>query len=299
MSNDEKANPMELINFSTNQRVYDGMIDCNKLPSSCLLCSEGKLEEFGHILPKFVMRWLKRASKKNEFYLNNTKQKVPDTLALKILCKNCEDLFSKYEKSFTDQHFKKHYRKELPAAINDDIYFFALSIAWRIMASTPIMRGQEDGEKYYREFRDVVKSYLLKPDESAEIDVYTFRANEIVINLPEQHYKPNILNFSVVQNIFVRNLIYDKINCRATLFPIPLVYFKLGVYYFIVGYRNYLQNLTFPKKMEATEGGRVYILKYTYELMGFLNCISNWDFYEVDKSIIPLNIEYNKTRLPF
>ncbi|MBH2018421.1 MAG: hypothetical protein I8H91_02410 [Burkholderiales bacterium] len=288
---------MKSTNLSNNKHIYDNQINYNKLPSSCLLCSEGALGELGHIIPKFVMRWLKRASKKEEFYLNNTAVKVADTLALKMLCNKCEDIFSEHEKFFTDQYFKRHYRKTPPAEISGDIYFFALSIAWRIMISTPMMQGEENSEKYFRELRDIVKAYLLQPNERAKIDVYVFYANEISANLAAQYYKANLLNFSVRQGIFAHYLIYDDINCCATLSPIPLVYFKLGAYYFIVADQNHLQLLTFPKKIEATEGGKVHILRYSEGLIGFLNHISNGDFDEVDKSIIPLNIKYDRISL--
>ena len=77
---------MTTTNFSNNQRVYDPMINGDKLPSSCLLCSKGELNKLGHIIPRFVMKFLKEASKEDKFYFYNMKKSVFDTIAMRMLC---------------------------------------------------------------------------------------------------------------------------------------------------------------------------------------------------------------------
>lgn len=256
---------MTSTNFSNNQRIYDPLINGDKLPSSCLLCSEGELDKLGHIIPKFVMRWLKRVSKKKEFYLNNKPVKIADTIAIKILCNECEKEFSSHERNFTEKYFKTYYRKKFPIEFSHDIYFFALSIAWRILVSTPMMHGEENSEKHFNAISKTIKTYLLQPDKNVEIDVYVFHADEIAENLPEQHYNRNILQFSISQGIFSQQLKYND-NFIATPGRIPLIYFKLGVYYFIVADQNHLQMLTFPKKIETLGKSKVHVLKYSSEL---------------------------------
>src|SRR4051794_25484436 len=111
----------------TNNKIYDELFSSTAMPKKCALCEVGELRELGHIIPKFVMRWLKQASKKNEFYLNNlASQKVRDTIALRILCEDCEDKFSASEKLFTDNYFKRYYRNQVPLEIDDGLYAFAL-----------------------------------------------------------------------------------------------------------------------------------------------------------------------------
>ena len=288
---------MKPANLSNIQHVYDAMVNSDKLPSTCLLCIDGELCELGHIIPKFVMRWLKLASKKSKFYLNNTITEVPDTLALRILCKSCEDRFSHYEKFFVDKFFKKYYRKQEHNEFCEEVYYFALSIAWRIMASAPIMQGEKSGDKYYRALRDAIRPHLLDPNISVEADVYIFLANEVAANLPEKDLRENLLNFSIRQGISAQNLVYDGTCFLATLAPIPLVHFKLGAYYFIVAYQGYLQDLTFDKKIEPSEHGKIHLLRYSKELVGFLHYISNGDFLEVVESAIPTDGKYNRVHL--
>ncbi|MFC3532313.1 hypothetical protein ACFOLG_08955 [Vogesella facilis] len=284
---------MTFTNLSNNQSVYDCLINGQKLPQTCLLCSEGELHKLGHIIPKFVMRWLKFASKKSSFYLNNTETEVSDTLAIRILCDKCEDIFSRHEKAFVDNYFKKYYRKTNPGVISEDIYYFSLSVAWRIMISTPMMRGEEIGDTYYRKLRDIVGSYLIQPNKSIEVDVYVFLADEIAANLPIKSCRTNLLNFSIRQGIFVQNLMYND-YFRATVAPIPLVHFKLGAYYFIVACQDYLQRLSFHKIIDSSKESKVHLLRYSDDLVGFLNHISNGGFLEVIESAIPRDSKYDR-----
>lgn len=288
---------MKPANLSNNQRVYDALVNSEKLPSTCLLCLDGELCELGHIIPKFVMRWLKLASKKSKFYFNNTETEVSDTLALRILCKNCEDNFARREKNFVDGFFKKYYRKQEQSGFGEGVYYFALSVAWRIMVSTPMMRDEDDGDKYYRALKDAISPHLLKPGTNVEVDVYIFLADDLVANLPAKDLREKLLRFSVQQGIFVHTLEYDKTPFVATPKPVPLVHFKLGVYYFIVAFQNHLHLLAFDKRIEQSEHEKIHLLRYSNELVGFLHHISNGDFLEVVESAIPKNVEYNKIYL--
>jgi len=289
---------MKPANLSNNQRVYDVLVNSEKLPSTCLLCIEGELCELGHIIPKFVMRFLKSASNKSTFYLNNTKTKAQDTLALRILCKNCENRFSHYEKFFVDKFFKKYYRKREHNGFGEEVYYFALSVAWRIMASTPIMKGEDSGDQYYRALRDSIRSHLIDPKMSVEADVYIFLANDVAANMPAKDLREDFLNFSVRQGIFAHTLVYDGTSFNATVAPLPLVHFKLGAYYFIVARQDHLHLLTFHKKIEPSEHGQIHLLRYSEELVGFLHHISNGGFLEVVESAIPTDGKYNRVQLP-
>lgn len=284
-------------NFSkriTNLHVYDTLIQNDKLPTTCLLCTHGELDEVGHVIPKFVLRWLKKqAGKKAGFFLNNTQVIVPDTLALKMLCKKCEAKFSTHEKNFTDRYFKKYYRSREAVKVGGDMYFFALSVAWRILASTRLTNEGDEMKKYCDRLEDIIKSYLNQPHQNVEVDVYAFHAVEISTNLSKDHYNDNLLRLSIRQGIFCQNL-YLPNGTLVTLCPLPLVHFKLGAYYFIVADQNYIQSLAFYKIFRKVEGeNKVYTLEYSSELMGFLNHIGNAYFNEVDKSVIPQYIRYD------
>lgn len=279
-------------NFSNNQRVYDPLIIGDKLPLSCALCSKGKLGRLGHIIPKFVMRWLKFSSKLNSFYFNNKQVKVSDTVSVRILCDKCEDAFSIHERNFTEKYFKKQYRGD-DYKINDDVYYFAISVAWRILLFSSFMRGEDGKDVYFNNLQNVMKTYLLKPDLNAEIDVHIFIADEISSNLSEGHYNAEVLKYSINQGAHAQ-ILYGEEGFIATWTKVPLVYFKLGEFYFFVSTKNYIKCLAFDKKFEVADGGRVFVMKYTDEWMGFLHHVSREGFLEIYDSAIPSDIEYNR-----
>lgn len=294
--NSSQSSAQSITNRFTNQPVYENLIAVEKLPSSCPLCpcgESGDLVELGHIIPKFVMRWLKDASKKKFFYLNNTHTNITDTIALRILCKKHERIFSGHEKNFTDTYFKKYYRNQSPPEMGGDIYYFALSVAWRILASTRMMKATEKTPVTYDELEEEIKEYLIAQKKNVGIEVYCFHAEEIIANLNHKLHNSNLLRFSIRQGIFLDYLKHNS-NMLATVAPIPLVHFKLGAYYFIVTHKYYLQRLAFNKKIEPSKDSpNVNILRYSEELIGFLKHIANGDFDEVVDSAIPKNIVFN------
>lgn len=100
---------------------------------NCKLCQQNKPLKKSHIIPKFVARWLKKTSATG--YLRQaTKANIrkQDLDREKILCKDCETLFSKWETLFSREIF-------LPYQNNNKREFdyeewlmkFAVSLSWR------------------------------------------------------------------------------------------------------------------------------------------------------------------------
>jgi hypothetical protein len=103
----------------------------NKLCALCLTNSD--LQE-SHIIPKFVIRWLK-----NGFPIRsnqNVNRRVQDGLKLPLLCRNCEQLFSGWEKRFSEQIFiPLHDSQPVTKRIEYRKWMlkFAVSISWRVI----------------------------------------------------------------------------------------------------------------------------------------------------------------------
>lgn len=104
------------------------------LISVCCLCGSNPTCENSHIIAKFVGRSVKSDTKSIRFTaLNGTNGVSQDTLKLKFLCKNCEDIFSIIEDKFARQWFYpyKHgtsSRQQYEVAVN-----FYMSTAWRVL----------------------------------------------------------------------------------------------------------------------------------------------------------------------
>lgn len=277
---------------TNNQKLYDEHFNKEMLPSKCLLCLEGELHEHGHIIPKFVMRWLKKASGLDSLHFNGTEEKTSDTIALRILCKHCEDKFDKHERQFTEGYFKPYYRGISPKSAKREIYSFALSIAWRILAITPFIKGSEKSETYCRILKDTISPHFFNPEKKVEVDVHIFSIDEVLKNIPPEQLNEKLLKFSISQGVFAHNLFMHP-GFKVTLQPLPIVHFKIGAYYFIVALQDHIKNLEFDKKLQSTRESNVYSLQYTKELVGFLRYISYPIFEEVAENALPNDVNYD------
>lgn len=99
----------------------------------CALCRETvEVLELSHMVPKFVVRYLKKTSVSAIRNLDNPDRVVQDSEKHYLLCGKCEDLFSTYETKFANTFFHPYMsggKKEFQ--YDKDIYYFLTSLSWR------------------------------------------------------------------------------------------------------------------------------------------------------------------------
>lgn len=103
--------------------------------SICKLCHRDKPLKNSHLFPQFISDWIRDTSLTGKFRTAiNPNLRVQDTETEKLLCKDCEDLFSVFEKYFSENIFKP--------VLNDNntiidydfrLLKFVVSISWRIL----------------------------------------------------------------------------------------------------------------------------------------------------------------------
>ena len=106
----------------------------NMQKGTCKLCRNESELLHSHVIPAFVMRWLKETSPARIRDNSNPNRRVQDGPKLYWLCRECEQLFSSFEGPFKEQIFdyvhttstEQHAVKYGPWALK-----FAASIAWR------------------------------------------------------------------------------------------------------------------------------------------------------------------------
>ena len=101
----------------------------------CKLCDDEKQLCESHIIPKFIYRWIKSTSPTSYMRkMSNPDIRIQDGHKYHLLCKECEDKFSKYEKLFSQKHFHPSI-DELRTNIDykDEIFYFVSSILWRFL----------------------------------------------------------------------------------------------------------------------------------------------------------------------
>lgn len=101
---------------------------------TCQLCGGQKLLRNSHIIPKFVLRWLKRTSVGGIRSVNNPNQRVQDGEKIYMLCADCELLFSKWEKEFSETIFIPIHEssgEQKVIGYRNWALKFAVSVSWR------------------------------------------------------------------------------------------------------------------------------------------------------------------------
>ncbi|MBT0622533.1 hypothetical protein KIH32_01335 [Pseudomonas fluorescens] len=277
----------------TNNRVYEDLFILDKMPTSCLLCLDGDLDELGHIIPKFAIRWLKRESKLEKFYFNNDPERmVPDTPAFKMMCKNCEDKFSTYEKHFTDKYYKLYYRGKQPHPLQGEVYNFAISVAWRLIVSTERLKSTAPNEKSFKHIyshsEEQARNFLMGNSDKCDLSVYVLPIDELLRNTPSHLVDDKVLKISIRQGLKAHHLFDDTGGMQLTHTHVFSIFFKIGCYYFFVFPKGYFIGSTFSVNgIKASACYDLYDVKYTQDFLGLMDWLMDDRLYEIDISSIP------------
>ncbi len=104
--------------------------------NTCGLCLQSRELKESHILPAFVIRWLKETSGTGFIrFGQEPNRRVQDGMKLKLLCGDCEQHIAKYEQSFAENLFhpltSEHQSPFYPRCYGEWMALFAASVSWR------------------------------------------------------------------------------------------------------------------------------------------------------------------------
>ena len=101
----------------------------------CRLCERDQKLRESHILPKFVWDWLKESSVSAIRTSTNPNVRVQDGFKAYLLCEECEQRLSRFEKPFAEHFFRPVHDGESPLGLSYGAWAlpFAVSVAWRIL----------------------------------------------------------------------------------------------------------------------------------------------------------------------
>lgn len=87
-----------------------------------------------HIIPKFVYKWMKETGSGRLRQVKTKNKPMLDGIKKHMLCKSCEDKFSKYEKLFSEKIFLPYLADNNITIENSiDLKYFIISVLWRIL----------------------------------------------------------------------------------------------------------------------------------------------------------------------
>ena len=145
---------------------------------SCSLCtSVGKLRN-SHIVPKFVVQWLKQTGAGYLRQAVNPNKRKQDGPKEYLLCEKCEQMFSSRESYFADNVFFPLVGGKAADFVYDERLFYCfISILWRGLVSG-LKKGGVEGSKYLplvetaeRDWRDYLMG-VLKAPKFADLHVF-------------------------------------------------------------------------------------------------------------------------------
>jgi hypothetical protein len=101
----------------------------------CALCLEEKALVESHVIPAFVVRFLKDTSATG--YIRdplNPNRRLQDAPTKKLLCTECENRFSKWERTFSRESFPEIQEENFKGfQYSADLLKFAVSLSWRVL----------------------------------------------------------------------------------------------------------------------------------------------------------------------
>lgn len=103
----------------------------------CLLCQEEHDLQLSHIIPKFVLNWLKQTSPGFIREGTNPNRRVQDGPKDYLLCHSCEQRLGRWEKAFAEKIFFPLHEgeiREFKYPYNEWALKFAVSVSWRALA---------------------------------------------------------------------------------------------------------------------------------------------------------------------
>lgn len=106
------------------------------MSKNCILCNSNDVLRLSHIIPKFVINHLKDSALSAIRSMEKPNIRVQDGIKDYLLCQNCEELFSQFEKKFSEYVFfpiHSHPTFTQQVSYGPWALKFAVSVSWRVL----------------------------------------------------------------------------------------------------------------------------------------------------------------------
>lgn len=162
----------------------------------CALCKRDRILKESHIIPKFIGKWLKQTSVTG--YFRNTlepNRRAQDITKQELLCGECEQKFSNFEKQFAEKIFKPFHEGCQSFTYDEWLIKAIISIQWRIILnrkdtisgmSEELLHHLDISQELFRQYLNDEREdygdyshhiFFLDTIESLESDIFGDRPN--------------------------------------------------------------------------------------------------------------------------
>lgn len=167
------------------------------MTGKCALCGEEARLQESHIIPKFVIRYLKTSAPSAIRSNRAPNRRIQDGEKLHLLCRDCEQLFSGWEKTFAENLFVPLHNPSpviKPLPYRQWALKFAVSVSWRVLLVN-MMRGlkhfTEQQQASANQALEVWRSFLLGKVKNPG----RFEQHLLPLDVIESHTTPDISPF--------------------------------------------------------------------------------------------------------
>lgn len=151
----------------------------------CKLCHKEKDLQESHIIPKFVYKWMKLTGNGRFRQGLNINKPIQDGIKEFLLCRDCEQKFSKREDWFKKYVFSSYIDKnETTFFPSDNLKYFTVSLLWRVL-----VYFKDDGNNYkFKEKLDEAeiewRKYLYENEGFKKYNSFHLMCNPDDIEIP-------------------------------------------------------------------------------------------------------------------
>jgi hypothetical protein len=142
-------------------------------PGICRLCQQsGELQE-SHMIPKFVIDWMRETGSAYFRRATTPNLRMQDGPKEKLLCADCEGRSSKDEALFAERVFRPYITEpRRPIPYEAFLIRFLVSICWRVVVSATLARSRtnRDFEEQLSEAEEEWRRFLLGKGELKKYD---------------------------------------------------------------------------------------------------------------------------------
>ncbi len=185
----------------------------------CELCKKTADLELSHIVPKFVWRWLKETTPGGIRTNRNPNLRVQDGFKIYLLCADCEQRLSDWEKPFYENVFLPLHN---PEPVTKPIHYgawalkFVVSVSWRVL----MFFGHEKSESHFSpqqkqmadKARETWRRFLL-----GEVnDPGDYNQHLLPLDVIQDYQGPKISPF--LNRYFLRSIHVDMISTRSSAY---------------------------------------------------------------------------------
>jgi hypothetical protein len=152
-----------LENMKENEKSY-------LLTGKCALCGTENAFQISHIIPKCIIRWLKKTSATGHIINAYDGKRIQDGAKEILLCPTCEKRFSVVEKYFYENFFIPHQKGVQSFRYDARLLKFIISVTWRTLQT---QRRSSLTQKTSKEIVNALRSwkrFLL--DESTNPELF-------------------------------------------------------------------------------------------------------------------------------